>query len=199
MPRLTGLLGVVLLCFAFACTRRSPAPAATVAAEAATSEVDANDGAAPEGRDLDATPDLRDAGRRDAGADGGTEAGTAATEEKPSPSRAAAPPVKVVTIGMHVGGGPFDEATKQPMRRSVEPRFAELAQCWTHVTEPARTDVGVDLLIESAGGRARVSNPRTTMKNEAFVSCVVQFFESVDFEKPLHGRTVVSYSVRFTP
>jgi hypothetical protein len=57
----------------------------------------------------------------------------------------------VVTIGMHVGGGPFDEATKQPMRRSVEPRFAELAQCWTHVTNPARTDVGVDLLIESAG------------------------------------------------
>src|SRR5690606_19736569 len=122
-----------------------------------------------------------------------SDAAPATAGESPA---AASSPVKVVTIGMHVGGGPFDEATKQPMRRSVEPRFADLARCWAHVTTPARADVGVDLLIEAGGGRARVSNPRSTMKSEAFVACVVTFFESVDFERPIHGRTVVSYSVR---
>ena len=107
--------------------------------------------------------------------------------------------VKVATIGMHVGGGPYDEITKEPIRRSVEPRFAELAQCWKHVTRPGQSDVGVDLVIEANGGAARVSNPRTTISGEGFVACVVAFFESIDFQKPKNGKTVVSYSVRFSP
>jgi len=107
--------------------------------------------------------------------------------------------VKLATIGMHVGGGPYDEPTKEPMKRSVEPRFADLARCWKHVTKPAPTDFGVDLVIEANGGRARVSNPRTSVTSEGFVPCVVAFFESVDFQKPKNGKTVVSYSVRFTP
>jgi hypothetical protein len=107
--------------------------------------------------------------------------------------------VKVATIGMHVGGGPYDEPTKEPIRRSVEPRFADLAQCWRHVTKPAASDVGVDLVIEASGGHAKVSNPRTSVTSEGFVPCVVAFFESVDFQKPKNGKTVVSYSVRFTP
>ena len=109
------------------------------------------------------------------------------------------PTVKLITIGMHVGGGPYDEPTKEPMKRSVEPRFPDLARCWKHVIKLAPTDVGVDLVIEAAGGRARVSNPRTSVTSEGFVPCVVAFFESVDFEKPKNGKTVVSYSVRFTP
>jgi hypothetical protein len=107
--------------------------------------------------------------------------------------------VKVATIGMHVGGGPYDDITKEPMKRSVEPHFAELARCWKHVAKQQPTDVGVDLVIEAAGGRARVSNPRTSAIGEGFVPCVVAFFEGVDFEKPKNGKTVVSYSVRFTP
>jgi hypothetical protein len=114
------------------------------------------------------------------------------------------PTVKLATIGMHVGGGPYDEPTKEPMKHSVEPRFPDLARCWKHVTRPALTDVGVDLVIEAAGGRARVSNPRTSVGargdgREGFVPCVVAFFESVDFQRPKNGKTVVSYSVRFTP
>lgn len=109
------------------------------------------------------------------------------------------PRVKLVTIGMHVGGGPYDEPTKEPMKRSVEPRFPELARCWRYVAKSQPADAGVDLVIEAAGGRAKVSNPRTTAVGEGFVPCVVAFFESVDFQKPNHGRTVVSYSVRFTP
>jgi hypothetical protein len=107
--------------------------------------------------------------------------------------------VKVVTIGMHVGGGPYDEPTKQPMKRSVEPRFADLALCWRYVAKAEPTDVGVDLVIEAAGGRAKVGNPRTSATGEGFVPCVVAFFESVDFQKPNNGKTVVSYSVRFSP
>ena len=107
--------------------------------------------------------------------------------------------VKVATIGMHVGGGPYDEITKEPMKRSVEPHFAELARCWKHVAKQQPTDVGVDLVIEAAGGHARVSNPRTFAVGEGFVPCVVAFFEGVDFQRPKNGKTVVSYSVRFTP
>jgi hypothetical protein len=109
------------------------------------------------------------------------------------------PHVKVATIGMHVGGGPYDDATKEPLRRSVEPHFADLARCWKHVEDPHETDVGVDLVVEAVGGRAKVSHPRTTLKNEPFVACVVTFFEGIDFLKPKTGRTVVSYSVRFKP
>lgn len=115
------------------------------------------------------------------------------------PSDAPPPTVKLTTIGMHVGGGPYDEPTKEPMKRSVEPRFPDLARCWKHVMKPAPTDFGVDLVIEATGGRARVSNPRTSVTSEGFVPCVVAFFESVDFQKPKNGKTVVSYSVRFTP
>ena len=107
--------------------------------------------------------------------------------------------VKLATIGMHVGGGPYDEITKEPMKRSVEPHFSELARCWKLAGRQEPTDVGVDLVIEAAGGRAKVSNPRTFAKGEGFVPCVVSFFESVDFLKPRNGKTVVSYSVRFTP
>jgi hypothetical protein len=109
------------------------------------------------------------------------------------------PHVKVITIGMHVGGGPYDEVTKEPMKRSVEPRLGELARCWKLVARPRTADFGVDLVIEAKGGRARVSNPRSNIGDAGFVPCVVGFFEDVDFQPPRHGRTVVSYSVRFTP
>ena len=131
-------------------------------------------------------------------------ASAASSAPPPSPVAEAAAPlpevhVKIVTIGMHVGGGPYDEITKEPIKRSVEPHFPELAQCWRHVAQPRQADVGVDLVIEAAGGRARVSNPRTTAAGEGFVPCVVAFYERVEFQRPKNGKTVVSYSVRFTP
>lgn len=119
-----------------------------------------------------------------------------------SPASASAS-VKVVTIGMHVGGGPFDEATKQPFKRAVEPHFPEFVECWTtHVaSSPTQADVGVDLLIESSGGKPNVSNPRSTLPkdaSQAVVPCIVSVFESVEFPKLDRGRTGVSYSLRFT-
>jgi len=107
--------------------------------------------------------------------------------------------VKVASIGMHVAGGPYDEATKVPFLRAVEPHYPELARCWKHVDKPKQGDVGVDLQIEAAGGKPKVSNPRSTVKGEGFIPCVVAFFEQIEFEKTGSGRRVVSYSVRFTP
>jgi hypothetical protein len=111
--------------------------------------------------------------------------------------------VKLVTIGMHVGGGPYDEPTKEPMKRSVEPRFPDLARCWSELPAPPApgVDVGVDLVIEAKGGRARVQNPRVsgTSKRSGLEACIVSFFESVEFLPPKNGKTVVSYSIRVTP
>jgi hypothetical protein len=111
------------------------------------------------------------------------------------PSRA----IKVVTYGMHVGGGPFDEATKVPFKRAVEPHFPRLAQCMNTLPKPVVVDAGVDLLIEAAGGHGQVARPRGSEKSEAFLSCVVKFFESIEFEKNKSGKIGVSYSVRMSP
>jgi hypothetical protein len=118
--------------------------------------------------------------------------------------------VKVVTVGMHVAGGPFDEVTKEPFKNAVEPHFPEMAQCWAeHVPHPPKqADVGVDLLIEAAGGTPKVSNPRSTLpgggravaeETAALMPCIIAVFESVQFPKLARGRSGVSYSLRFTP
>jgi hypothetical protein len=169
------------------------ASAAKPAVPAATPTPSAAVSATREARAHDAHAAAPYAGAdREAGARGGQDAGA-------DGAAAESPKVKVVTIGMHVGGGPYDEITKQPIKRSVEPHFAELARCWKYVPKPRQADAGVDLLIEAGGGRAKVSNPRSTIEGEGFEPCVVAFFESIDFAKPRNGRTVVSYSVRFHP
>lgn len=134
-------------------------------------------------------------------------------EDKPEPAATevaadagpAPPAVKIVTIGMHVAGGPFDEPTKEPFKKAVEPHFDEAARCWqVHVPHPPKQmDVGVDLLIEPSGGHPKVTNPRSTLAKSAevqgFVPCVVSVFEGVEFPKLVErGRTGVSYSLRFT-
>ena len=111
--------------------------------------------------------------------------------------------MKVISIGMHVANGPFDEETKKQYLKPVEPRYPELAKCWNKVNDKTKGgDVGVDLLIGPAGGKPKVSHPRTTVEGagDAFMPCVVSFFESVEFGKPHSGGLQgVSYSVRFKP
>lgn len=119
---------------------------------------------------------------------------TAAPEAKPLPE------VKVANIGMHIGGGPNDAVTKEPIKKSVEPHFDELRACWTEAEDQDKGgDVGVDLRIERGGGKAKVSHPRTTIKGKGFAACVVRVFEALDFLPPKGGTTTVSYSLRFTP
>ncbi|MDB4938339.1 MAG: hypothetical protein JWP87_5311 [Labilithrix sp.] len=171
----------------------APARVAEAAAARPSSEPGST-GAADASAATAPAPGTASAAASAASADAGVRDASAATAPDEPP-----PKVKLVTIGMHVGGGPYDEPTKEPMKRSVEPHFKELARCWRLVSRPQQTDVGVDLVIEAAGGRARVSNPRTTATGEGFLPCVVAFFESVEFLPPKNGRTVVSYSVRFLP
>ena len=121
-----------------------------------------------------------------------------------------APKVKVENIGMHVAGGPFDEPTKVPFRKAIEPHYPAMATCWArHVPHPPKsTDVGVDLLIEPAGGHPKVSNPRSNLagggpaiaaETKDFVPCLTTVFEGVDFPRLVdRGRTGLSYSLRFT-
>lgn len=139
------------------------------------------------------------------------DAGSPQPEPREDACAGATEAVKVATIGMHVAGGPFDEPTKVPFKTAVEPHFAELACCWAkHVPHPPKSaDVGVDLLIEGAGGTPKVSNPRSTLpgggkaiaeETAAFVPCVMHVFEGVTFPNlGPRGRTGVSYSLRFTP
>jgi hypothetical protein len=110
---------------------------------------------------------------------------------------------------MHVAGGPFDEATKEPFKKTVEPHFPEVARCWAdHVPHPPKqADVGVDLLIEASGGKPKVSNPRSTLpgggkavaeETADFMPCVIHVFEQIEFARLDRGRTGVSYSLRLT-
>ncbi len=108
------------------------------------------------------------------------------------------PDVTVSNIGMHIGGGPNDEATKEPIRRSVEPHFEEFRTCYATARAGRAVDFGVDLSIGKDGGKATVSHPRTAEAPE-FRDCVVRVFEQIEFLKPRGGATVVSYSLRFAP
>lgn len=135
---------------------------------------------------------------------------TPAPAPAPEPDAAAPPPppaveepapkVKLISIGMHVAGGPYDEETKKPFLAAVEPHYPELARCWKHVKQPRQADVGVDVLIPAAGGKAKISNPRSTIEGEGFLPCVVAFFEGIEWGKPKSGGPQgLSYSVRFKP
>ncbi len=100
---------------------------------------------------------------------------------------------------MHVGGGPYDEATKEPIKKSVAPHFDELKRCYALVSPKVAGEFGIDLLLEANGGRAKTSHPRTRLKGEGFVECMNEAFQSFDFLPLKTGRTTVSYSLRFTP
>ncbi len=120
------------------------------------------------------------------------------------PSRAATPSeietTTVTNIGVHIGGGPNDAATKAPVRDSIAPHFKYFGKCYELVEVKKRGDVGVDLLIEPEGGAARVSNPRVLgLRGDAFKECVVAEFGKVRFQKMRHGKTMASYSLRFAP
>lgn len=102
---------------------------------------------------------------------------------------------------MHIGGGPNDDVTKEPIKRSVEPHFDAFRRCFAKVEDQKKGgDFGVDVLIEAAGGKAKISHPRTSLKGEGFEPCVMAVFEAIEFLRPKGGKkTMVSYSIRFTP
>jgi hypothetical protein len=122
-------------------------------------------------------------------------AAPSAAPEAPLPS------VKVANIGMHIGGGPNDAVTKEPIHRSVIPHYDEFRRCYGLLEDQKKGGTfGIDLLIDKAGGKPRsVTKPRSPMKGHEFSECMVHSFEQIDFQKPKGGTTKVSYSLRFTP
>ncbi len=134
-------------------------------------------------------------------ASGSASASASASAPIEFPKDAPSPKLRAYAIGLHIGGGPNDEATKEPIHASVAPHLETMKRCWPWVDakEQRRAgDFGVDLLIEAEGGRAKVENPRG-VKGEAFHRCMVGVFAAIDFKKPRTGKTLASYSIRFAP
>ncbi|MCU0656939.1 MAG: hypothetical protein MUF64_17290 [Polyangiaceae bacterium] len=130
-----------------------------------------------------------------------TPAPAASAAEAPTPPRVEEKPlprVKVANIGIHIGGGPNDNATKEPFKRSVQPHYDEMRRCWSMV-EGQKGDISVELRVEREGGKARVKPNKSTFKHREFNECVHRVFEGIDFLKPRTGTTVLNFSLRFTP
>jgi hypothetical protein len=110
------------------------------------------------------------------------------------------PRARVKNIGLHIGGGPNDQATKGPFLRQIEAHFDAFRRCYGLVESPsARGTFGIDLLIAKEGGAAVTSNPRTSMKGPAFRDCVVNAFAAIAFDPPRRGATKLSYALSFDP
>ena len=131
---------------------------------------------------------------------------TASAAAAPSAAPSAAPEaplpnVKVANIGMHIGGGPNDAVTKEPIHKSVIPHYDEFRRCYALLEDQKkRGTFGIDLLIDKAGGKPKsVTKPRSPMKGREFSECMVHVYEQIDFQKPKGGTTKVSFSLRFTP
>jgi hypothetical protein len=125
-------------------------------------------------------------------------ASASAAPSEPAAPSAPLPKVKVANIGIHIGGGPNDNATKEPFKKSVQPHYDEMRRCWARV-EGQKGDISVELRVERDGGKARVKPNKTTFKDREFNDCVYKVFEGIDFLKPRTGTTVLNFSLRFTP
>ncbi len=130
---------------------------------------------------------------------------SAAAAEPSGTSSAAAPPaalpeVSVKNIGMHIGGGPNDSATKRPIRNAVKAQYDAMRACYAKAVEPGKSETfGVDIRIGRKGGQAKISHPRSGLKGDGVTDCMVKAFEAAEFPvPPKRAPTVVSFSVRFT-
>jgi hypothetical protein len=126
----------------------------------------------------------------------------AAAPSAPAPAESSAdvePDASLRTIGLHVGGGPNDDATRSKFIAPIEQHFDALLRCHVHADKrDQNASVGVDLLIPVRGGKASVKDLRTAIGSEKFQACVRAGFEQVSF--PSVARpTMVSYSMLFEP
>jgi hypothetical protein len=122
-----------------------------------------------------------------------------ASSSSPPPTPAA-PAVDVRSIGMHIGGGPNDDANKAPLLASIAPHHEALGRCWESLPNKPKLELGIDADVPAKGGRAKISNPRSTVKDATFLACAVAVFEKIEFLPPKSKiDTTVSTSVRMTP
>lgn len=122
---------------------------------------------------------------------------SAETRPDAGPPAPSLPEVSVHNVGLHIGGGPNDDASKRPFREAIEPHFDDFLKCYRQVERPEKGGTfGVDLYVGRHGGKPEVRQPRTIMKGKAFRDCMLQVFSSIEFHRP-EKPTVISYSLRF--
>jgi hypothetical protein len=139
---------------------------------------------------------------------------TAVAAPSPKPAAAAAvttatrprsvsggPPVSLMSMGLHVDGLLNREPHRGRLVRVFEREFPAFKRC--HGRAAPHTEgasYGVDLLIPSGGGRAKVRDTRTRLEGAGFGSCMRAAFEAIRFPAPPSERPeIVSYSVLFKP
>ena len=101
--------------------------------------------------------------------------------------------------GMHIGGGPNDEASKRPFIKAIEASFDAMRTCYKKAEDPMHGGTfGVDLKIAGKGGRPDVQQVRTALKGDGLKECLQTAFKEIQFGPPPKGPTVVSVSVKFS-
>lgn len=140
--------------------------------------------------------DPRDAAKSD-GRDS-AERAPDAVPSGPPPGTPSLPEVNVRNVGLHVGGGRNDAASKAPFLSTLERHHPDFLRCYRLVEEPGTQGTfGVDLHVGRKGVVERVEQPRPGLPGDEFRDCMVRVFEKVQFE-PMSSPVVISYSVRFS-
>lgn len=112
----------------------------------------------------------------------------------------AAPNVDIHHIGMHIGGGPNDDATKEPFWKSIAAHHDDFAACWSKLPKPGKVEFGIDALVPGKGGLAKIDRPRATVADAAFTACMQDVYTKIEFLPPRSGlATKVSASLRLSP
>ncbi len=122
----------------------------------------------------------------------------AEADEAPADDAGAAD-VLVKHYGLHIGGGPNTDEARARYLEPISKQFGKLREC--HLLAENRdvqASFGVDLLVGSKGGRAKIQDYRTRLKGKDFQMCVLGALGAVKFPAP-ERATVVSYSVLFKP
>ena len=111
------------------------------------------------------------------------------------------PAVALMSMGLHVDGLLNREPHRGRLVRVFEREFPAFKRCHGRASPHTEgASYGVDLLIPSGGGRAKVRATRTRLDGAAFGSCMRAAFEAIRFPPPPSERPeIVSYSVLFKP
>jgi hypothetical protein len=109
--------------------------------------------------------------------------------------------VRLVTVGLHVGGAYRDESSRRHLVGLFEKRFDDFQRCHDLASQHAQNaSFGVDLLVPTEGGKATLRQTRTRLMGEGFRGCMHRVFQTIRFGPPPTGRPeIVSYSLLFKP
>lgn len=132
------------------------------------------------------------------------EEGAAARDEEDAPpaepeKEAPLPDVDVKNVGMHIGGEKNTAEQKRPIRAAISEHYDAMKRCYAKAEEtPKGATFGVDIRINGAGGKPKITNPRSGLKGGGVKECLVSVFENIEFPKQPKGvARMVSFSIEF--